>query len=172
MNGRPLTDAQIAQALRAHLPERAAAGLRERVLDQAATDGAAATAAVVPRGPERRRPASAAAEPSSCGGPPDRAHAGGRRGCGRLAPAAAREADPLSLEPPPNVDAYVTGAYEGLVDLPALTFTVVQVEGPRRATSTTGIGSLYGTMRHPIRRDLRGPPCSPSLSFEKSSART
>jgi hypothetical protein len=32
MNGRPLTDVQIARALRAHLPERAQAGLRDRVL--------------------------------------------------------------------------------------------------------------------------------------------
>jgi hypothetical protein len=31
MNGRRLTDAQIAQALRAHLPQRAQAGLRERI---------------------------------------------------------------------------------------------------------------------------------------------
>jgi hypothetical protein len=35
MNGRPLTDAQISQALRAHLPEAAPASLRERVLDAA-----------------------------------------------------------------------------------------------------------------------------------------
>jgi len=37
MNGRPLTDAQISGALRAHLPERAAAGLRERVSEAAET---------------------------------------------------------------------------------------------------------------------------------------
>jgi len=37
MNGRRLTDAQISQALRAHLPEQAQAGLRERVLDAAVT---------------------------------------------------------------------------------------------------------------------------------------
>ena len=37
MNARPLTDAQISQALRAHLPEQAAAGLRERVIDAAET---------------------------------------------------------------------------------------------------------------------------------------
>jgi hypothetical protein len=37
MNGRPLTDAQISRALRAHLPERAQAGLRERILDAAET---------------------------------------------------------------------------------------------------------------------------------------
>src|SRR5262245_55707575 len=33
MNGRPLTDAQIATALRAHLPEAAAPDVRERVFD-------------------------------------------------------------------------------------------------------------------------------------------
>jgi len=37
MNGRPLTDAQISQALRAHLPEAAAPGLRERVFEAAET---------------------------------------------------------------------------------------------------------------------------------------
>ena len=35
MNGRQLTDAQISSALRARLPVRAQAGLRERVLDSA-----------------------------------------------------------------------------------------------------------------------------------------
>ena len=35
MNGRQLTDAQIASALRAHVPERAQAGLRERILEAA-----------------------------------------------------------------------------------------------------------------------------------------
>ena len=35
MNGRPLTDPQISQALRAHLPEHAQPGLRQRVLDEA-----------------------------------------------------------------------------------------------------------------------------------------
>ncbi len=37
MNARPLTDAQISQALRAHLPEAAAPGLRERVFEAAET---------------------------------------------------------------------------------------------------------------------------------------
>ena len=34
MNGRPLTDAELAAGLRAHLPGRAAAGLRERIMAQ------------------------------------------------------------------------------------------------------------------------------------------
>jgi Tol biopolymer transport system component len=37
MNGRQLTDAQIARALRAHLPEAAAPGLRQRVFEAAET---------------------------------------------------------------------------------------------------------------------------------------
>ena len=37
MNARPLTDAQLSQALRAHLPEAAAPGLRERVFEAAET---------------------------------------------------------------------------------------------------------------------------------------
>ena len=37
MNGRPLTDVQISQALRMHLPERAQAGLRERIIATAET---------------------------------------------------------------------------------------------------------------------------------------
>ena len=37
MNGRPLTDAQISNALRALLPDRAQAGLRERILEVAET---------------------------------------------------------------------------------------------------------------------------------------
>jgi hypothetical protein len=37
VNGRSLTDAQISRALRAHLPDRAQAGLRERILDAAET---------------------------------------------------------------------------------------------------------------------------------------
>ncbi|MFI5042440.1 MAG: Kelch repeat-containing protein, partial [Acidimicrobiales bacterium] len=39
MNGRRLTDAQISKALRAHLPDRAHPGLRERILDEAETTG-------------------------------------------------------------------------------------------------------------------------------------
>jgi hypothetical protein len=39
MNGRQLTDAQISKALRAHLPDRAYPGLRERILDAAETTG-------------------------------------------------------------------------------------------------------------------------------------
>jgi hypothetical protein len=39
MNGRQLTDAQISQALRAHLPDHAYLGLRERILDAAETTG-------------------------------------------------------------------------------------------------------------------------------------
>jgi len=39
VNGQPLTDAQISRALRAHLPDRAYSGLRERILDATETTG-------------------------------------------------------------------------------------------------------------------------------------
>ena len=39
MTGRRLTDDQISKALRAHLPDRAAPGLRDRILDAAETTG-------------------------------------------------------------------------------------------------------------------------------------
>ena len=39
MNAPRLTDAQVSQALRAHLPDRAQAGLRERILEAAGTTG-------------------------------------------------------------------------------------------------------------------------------------
>ena len=39
MTGRALTDAQISEALRAHLPDRAYPGLRERILDATETTG-------------------------------------------------------------------------------------------------------------------------------------
>ncbi len=144
MNGRhpTLTDAQISQALRAHLPERAAPGLRERVLD-----GAATTA--------QQRPM-----PSFLAGLTDVDPATRRRslllaaalmialtlavaaGVGAWLQLQKRESDPLSLEPPPNVDAYVIDAYEGLVDLPPLTFTVVEVEGTKARYFYNGAGII------------------------------
>ena len=35
MNGRPLTDVRVSQALRAHLPQSAPTGLRELIVDAA-----------------------------------------------------------------------------------------------------------------------------------------
>ena len=86
MNGRPVTDAQISQALRAHLPDRAAAGLRERILDAAETTAAAAGAALVPRRAQRRGPGRPPAEPPPRGGAPGRARVRECRGGRGVAP--------------------------------------------------------------------------------------
>ena len=123
MNGRRLTDAQISQALRAHLPERAQAGLRERILEAAETTtqqralpsflGALSEADPVTR---RRSLLIAAALLVALA----------------LASAAAVGAlrllqrDPfedLSLEPPTDVPAFVLSSYERLPELPPLAMT-------------------------------------------------
>jgi hypothetical protein len=118
MNGRPLTDAQISSALRAHLPEAAAPGLRERVLD-------AAAATVQQR-----------ALPSLIGALSDADPVARRRSlliaaallvALALASAAAvgawrlMQRDPiheLSLEPPADVQAFVLSSYDRLPQLP------------------------------------------------------
>ena len=123
MNGRPLTDAQISQALRAHLPEAAAPGLRERVFDAAET-----TAQLRPF-------------PSFLGALSDADPVGRRRSVliaaallVALAVASAAavgalrllERDPideLSLEPPADVPAFVLSSYERLPQLPPLALT-------------------------------------------------
>ena len=117
MNGRPLTDAQIARALRAHLPAAAAPGLRERVLESAET-----TAQVRPF-------------PSFLGALSDADPVGRRRSLAiaaalllalALASAAAVGAlrllqrDQLSLEPPADLPAFVLSSYERLPQLPPL----------------------------------------------------
>jgi hypothetical protein len=123
MNGRPLTDTQISQALRLHLPERAQAGLRERVLE--ATEASAQLRAL----------------PSFFGALSDADPVGRRRSlliaaalllAVAVASAAAVGAwrlfqraplDPLSLEPPADVPAFVLSSYERLPQLPPLAFT-------------------------------------------------
>ena len=118
-----MTDAQISQALRAHLPERAQAGLRERVLEAAETTrqqralpsflGALSDADPVAR---RRSLLIAAALLVALA----------------LASAAAvgalrlLERDPiqeLSLEPPADLPAFVLSSYERLPELPPLALT-------------------------------------------------
>ena len=123
MNGRRLTDAQISTALRAHLPEAAAPGLRERVFEAAETTsqlralpsflGALSEADPITR---RRSLLIAAALLVALA----------------LASAAAvgalrlLERDPideLSLEPPADVPAFVLSSYERLPQLPPLALT-------------------------------------------------
>ena len=123
MNAPRLTDAQISQALRAHLPDRAQAGLRERILEAAETTtqqralpsflGALSDADPVAR---RRSLLIAAALLVALA----------------LASAAAvgalrlLERDPvqdLSLEPPTDVPAFVLSSYERLPELPPVALT-------------------------------------------------
>ena len=123
MNARPLTDAQISQALRAHLPEAAAPGLRERVFEAAETTsqlralpsflGALSEADPVSR---RRSLLIAAALLVALA----------------LASAAAVGAlrlferdpiDKLSLEPPADLPAFVLSSYERLPQLPPVALT-------------------------------------------------
>ena len=123
MNARPLTDAQISQALRAHLPEAAAAGLRERVFDAAETT------------------AQLRSFPSFLGALSDADPVGRRRSlliaaallvALALASAAAVGAlrllqrdpiDELSLEPPADLPAFVLSSYERLPQLPPVALT-------------------------------------------------
>ena len=123
MNAPRLTDAQISQALRAHLPDRAQAGLRERILEAAETTG------------QQR------ALPSFLGALSEADPVTRRRSlliaaallvALALASAAAvgalrlLEPDPverLSLEPPADLPAFVLSSYERLPELPPLALT-------------------------------------------------
>ena len=123
MNASRVTDVQISQALRAHVPERAAAGLRERVLAAAGTTS------------QQR------ALPSFLGALSEADPASRRRSlliaaallvALAFASAAAVGAlrllqrDPvpdLSIEPPADLPAFVLSSYERLPQLPPLTLT-------------------------------------------------
>ena len=118
-----MTDGQISQALRAHLPEAAAAGLRERVFDGAETT------------------AQLRSFPSFLGALSDADPVGRRRSlliAGALLVALAVASatavgawrllqqdpiDKLSLEPPADVPAFVLSSYERLPQLPPVALT-------------------------------------------------
>jgi hypothetical protein len=123
MNGRPLTDAQISLALRAHLPDRAQSGLGSRILELAEAT------------PQQR------ALPSFLGALSDADPVARRRSlliaaallvAMAVASAAAIGAlrllerdrvQELSLEPPANLPAFVLSSYERLPQLPPLALT-------------------------------------------------
>lgn len=123
MNAPRLTDAQVSQALRAHLPDRAQAGLRERILEAAGTTsqqralpsflGALSEADPV----TRRRSLLIAAALLVAVALAATAVVGALRLLDR---------DPiqqLSLEPPADVPAFVLSSYERLPELPPLALT-------------------------------------------------
>ena len=123
MNGRRLTDAQISTALRAHLPEAAAPGLRERVFEAAETTaqvrsfpsflGALSDADPV----SRRRSLLVAAALLLALAIASAAAVGAWRLLQR------NPIDELSLEPPADVPAFVLSSYERLPQLPPLALT-------------------------------------------------
>ena len=123
MNGQRLTDAQISQALRAHLPDRAWSGMRERILESTATTpqqrglpsflGALSDADPV----MRRRSLLIAAALLVAVAVASAAAAGAWRLLDR---------DPvqeLSLEAPADVYALVVSTYDRLPELPPLALT-------------------------------------------------
>ena len=164
MNGPTLTDAQISQALRAHLPERAQAGLRERILEAAETT------------------AQQRALPSFLGALSDADPVARRRSlliaaallvALAFASAAAVGAlrllqrDPsteLSLEPPADLPAFVLSSYERLPQLPPVAFTW--------RDSDSAKGRIY--VDRSGRSDSIGShqPMRPSLPATRSSATT
>jgi hypothetical protein len=123
MNGRPLTDAQISQALRAHLPDRAQRGLGDRILELADATlqqrplpsflGALSDADPV----SRRRSLLIAAALLVAVAVASVAAVGALRLLDR---------DPiqdLSFEPPADVQEYVQFSYDRLPELPPLALT-------------------------------------------------
>ena len=145
MNARPLTDAQISQALRAHLPEAAAAGLRERVFD--ATEATAqlrsfpsfigALSGADPVG--RRRSLLIAAALLVALAFASAAAVGAWRLLQR------DPLDDVSLEPPADLQAFVLSSYERLPQLPPLALTW--------RDSDSGMGRIYVDRSGAVRFD-------------------
>jgi hypothetical protein len=118
MNGRSLTEARISEGLRAHLPQRAPAGLRELIVDAAETTtqqralrsflGALMEADPV----ARRRSLLIAAALLLAVAVASAAAVGAWRLLQR------ESIDELSLEPPDDVPAFVLSSYERLLQLP------------------------------------------------------
>ena len=123
MNGSSVTDAQISQALRAHLPEAAASGLRERVFAAAETTaqlqpfpwflGALSDADPA----SRRRSLLIAAALLVALAVASAAAVGAWRLLQR------DPIDELSMEPPTDLPAFVLSTYKRLPQLPPLALT-------------------------------------------------
>jgi hypothetical protein len=123
MNGRPLTDVRVSQALRAHLPQSAPAGLRELIVDAAEGTtqqralplflGALTEADPV----ARRRTMLIAAALLIAVAVASAAAVGAWRLLQR------DPIDELSLEPPADIPAFVLSSYERLPQLPPVALT-------------------------------------------------
>ena len=142
MNARPLTDAQISQALRAHLPEAAAPGLRERVFAAAETTAQlrsfpsflGALSDVDPVG--RRRSLLIAAALLLALAVASAAAVGAWRLLQR------DPLDELSLEPPADVPAFVLSSYERLPQLPPLALTWHDSDSTKGRIYVDGSGAV------------------------------
>lgn len=123
MNARPLTDAQVSRALRAHLPQSAQPGLQQRIFEaventsqqRALPSFLAALSDADPVG--RRRSLLIAAALLLAVGVASAAAAGALRLFQR------DQVDELSLEPPADVPGFVQSSYERLPQLPPVALT-------------------------------------------------
>jgi hypothetical protein len=131
MNAPRLTDAQVSQALRAHLPERAQAGLRERILEAAEMTGQ-----------QRALPSflGALTEADSVTRRRSLLIAAALLVALALAATAAvgalrlLERDPvqdLSVAPPADVPAFVLSSYDRMPELPPVAMTWVDGDGAK-----------------------------------------
>ena len=165
MNAPRLTDAQVSQALRAHLPERARAGLRERILEAAETTGQQRTlpsflGALSDADPlNRRRSVLIAAALLVALALASAAAVGALR---------LLEPDPierLSLEPPTDIQAFVQSSDDRMPELPPVAFTTLD--------SVDGKGRIYvdrsGAVR--IERYASGDAAEPATSMVLSGNR-
>ena len=142
MNGRPLTDAQISQALRAHLPDRAWSGMRDRILESTATT------------PQQR------ALPSFLGALSDADPVARRRSlliaaallvavavASVAAVGALRllERDPvqeLSFEPPADVQEFVEFSHDWMPELPPMAFTTLDSDASKGRVYVDRFGAV------------------------------
>ena len=142
MNARPLTDDRISQALRAHLPARAEAGLRERILESAEGTrqlralpsflGALSEADPV----ARRRSLLIAAALLLAVAVASAAAVGAWRLLQR------DPIDELSLEPPADVPAFVLSSYERLLQLPPVALTWRDSDSAKGRIYVDGSGAV------------------------------
>jgi hypothetical protein len=123
MTGRTLTDAQLSSALRAHLPEQAPAGLRQRVIE--ATESTAQSrsfpsflGALCDADPVSRRRSLLIAAALLLA-----LALGVSAGVGAWRDAQHSDLDRLSLEPPDDLPAFVLSSYERLLELPPVALT-------------------------------------------------
>jgi hypothetical protein len=145
MNGRRLTDAQISSALRAHLPEAAAPGLRERVSDAAETTAQLRSfpsllGALTEADPIARRRSLLVAVALLLALAVATAAAVGAWRLLQRDPI-----DELSLEPPADLPAFVLSSYERLPQLPPVALTWHD--------SDTGKGRIYVDRSGAVRFD-------------------